>query len=135
MARRIILSALIIAMGFLLQSCKTNPFDKSGEKLTEITNSYEATMRWGRIENAYQFLLPELQEQAVIPAGLGNVRVTHYEVVSGPTQVSESRMTQLVLIQYLYRDQQVIKELLDKQVWDRPDGGEDWFRANPVPDM
>jgi len=135
MVRRFIFTGLMVGMSLMLLACQSNLFNQSEKKLTQITKAYEGTIRWGRIENAYQVLLPELLEQTQIPTGLGNIRVTHYEVVTGPTMVTANQMTQTVLIQYLYNDEQKIRKILDKQVWIQPEEKGDWFRANPIPDM
>lgn len=128
----------LILLGMLLMglgACQTNPFKSGDAKLDDIMTAYKIAVRWGAIANTYQFLTPELRVTAEVPDNLDNIRVTTYQVVSGPGAISENLVTQTVLIEYVYQDQQVLKKLVDEQLWKYVEADDVWYRANPVPPM
>lgn len=100
--------------------------------LDATLRKYESTLRWGRLEDAYLFKRTPDAGQAEIPRGLGDVRVTGYEVLSPAVEVSEGRAVQAVRIQYLFRDRQVVKTLMDEQVWQYDKDADRWYLASPV---
>ena len=118
----------------LLSGCNSVTMDSlkpSQEKLKSTLRSYEVTVRWGNIADAYKHLTPELQELAKIPSSLENIKVTHYEVLS-PLQMKDDKALQQVRIRYIHQDRQVMRTLIDQQQWiELPEQG--WRRANPMP--
>ena len=92
---------------------------------------YEAAVRWGDPTKPYGFLRPGTE--VAVPPGLGNIRVTGYEAISPPTPMEDGRWQQTVSIQYLHRDRQQVKTLIDRQVWVRDADSGHWYRDNPVP--
>jgi len=132
--RRLLPLPFIPVLLLLVSGCNTMSMDSlkpSEEKLRSALRSYEVTLRWGNIADAYKHLTPELLEKSEIPADLDNIKVTHYEVLSRP-QIEEDKAQQKVRIRYLHQDRQVIRSLIDNQYWTNlPDL--DWRRANPMP--
>lgn len=92
---------------------------------------YEAAVRWADLTKVYGFLKPGTE--VAIPPGLNNIRVTAYEAVSPPTPIDQHRWQQTVSIQYLHRDRQQVKTLVDHQVWVQDAETEHWYRDNPIP--
>lgn len=113
----------------LLSGCLVG--NREADDLRVILHRYEAAVRWGDLSKAYGFLKPGTRVQ--IPPGLENIRVTSYETVSPAAPQSEGRWTQTVAIQYLHRDRQQVKTLIDRQIWVKDPEGEFWYRDNPIP--
>lgn len=126
-------SYLLVLLSLLLSGCDSMPLTPAQEKLRTTLRSYEVTLRWTNIADAYKYLIPELAEQALPPADIGNIKITDYEVVSPPTIVG-NRARQQVRIRYIFQDRQLVKEVLDNQEWlDHPEAG--WRRSNPIPNF
>lgn len=124
-----------LAVALLLTACQVPSItDRARDnKLRTTLNSYESVIRWGTLEKAYGFLSPELSAKASIPAGLGNIRVTSYEHITGPRQLGEDRATQTVLIEYVEQDRQIVHRLTDQQVWQWVEDESTWQRVSPIP--
>lgn len=105
------------------------------KKLRNTLRIYEDVVRWGRLQKIYVLTLREPSDTVVVPDGLDNVRVMSYEVVSEPSQVDEERWTQTVAIEYVISDQQVVKSLVDNQLWELSPITGNWYRANPIPNF
>jgi len=126
---------LVIAIALFLTGCQTIKNKDMQDTLSKALHSYELTTRWGKLEQIYSFLLPELAKDATIQEGINNIRVTHYEVVKGPSSVVENNEVtmQSVLIRYIYIDRQVEKEMVDHQEWKYDDDKREWRRSNSIP--
>lgn len=126
--------ALIFSL-LLMVGCNSasisNSLKPEVEKLREALRAYEVTLRWGKIEDVYGFLTQELKERTPIPAGLENIKVTDYEVLTPPT-INDDKAQQRVRIQYIHQDRQVVRSLIDQQIWNNSKE-KGWVRANPVP--
>ena len=122
-----------LALLILVSGCDSMPLTPPQEKLRTTLRSYEVTLRWTSIADAYKFLTPELAEQTVPPANLSNIKITDYEVMS-PPQLERDHAQQKVRIRYIFQDRQIVRELIDSQQWfDHPERG--WMRANPMPNF
>ena len=126
---------LFVTLG--LSACQIASLTERSEanKLRDTLGDYESVIRWGDLEKAYGFLIPELNEKAVIPQDLANYRVTGYELLNVPSKLSEHKVTQSVRIDYVLKDRQVLRSFIDKQLWQWSDEESTWQRANPVPEF
>ncbi len=126
---------LVVAITLLLTGCQTIKDKDMQDTLSKVLHSYELTARWGKLEQIYSFLLPELAKEAKIQEDINNIRVTHYEVVKRPASVADNNevMMQNVHIRYIYIDRQVEKEMVDNQEWTYDDDRREWRRSNPIP--
>lgn len=124
---------LTALLALTLTGCMEN--QRRDNDLRTTLRKYEATIRWGHIENAYLFQRLEPQEQPEVPEGLGNVRVTGYEVVRPPGTPNEDRVRQTVQISYLFRDQQVVRILMDSQTWEYDREDKRWYLVSGVPEF
>jgi hypothetical protein len=125
-----ILSLFLVAF-LSLAGCQTMSERTDARKLEIILDSYASTVRWQPLAGLYTFLQPDLQPEEP-PTDLANIRVTSYEVSSPPRQLEKGRVVQTVVIQYVRRDRQVVRTLVDNQLWVLNDDGQ-WQRANPIP--
>jgi len=127
--------ALILALSLgLLMGCQSIGERKQADALQEVLRDYEATIRWGAAAQARDFLAPE-QRDAVSVAVPKDLRVTHYEVVQGPTMLDADRAVQTAIVQYVFEDSQVVRELIDRQVWLYDQAAELWHLASPLPEF
>ncbi len=127
---------LIVAVlaASLLSGCQTLGERKQSTALEDTLQLYAGIIRWGALRKAYSFRDPSSMEMLDdIPSGLENIRVTSYEVIQGPIMSDETTAIQTVLIEYLYKDIQVIRNLQDKQVWHYNKEEESWMLASKVP--
>jgi len=116
----------------LLAGCQSLSERKQADALQEVLRNYEGVIRWGSVDQARRFLKPEAMDapQALPTAPL---RVTHYEVVQGPTMVDAGKAIQTALIQYVFVESQVVRELIDQQTWEYDLANESWYLASPLP--
>ena len=125
---------LILSM-FLLVGCNTasvsNTLKPDVEKLREALRAYKVTLRWGEVVDVYAFLSPELKERTTIPAGLENIKVTDYEVLVPPS-IDGEKAQQRVRVRYIHQDRQVVRSLMDHQLWTNH-SEKGWVRSNPIP--
>lgn len=128
-----LIAVILFALTLMAAGCKTIQEIKGEDALKAALRSYEASVRWGEPNQAYNFLAPEVAETAEIPADLDNVQITGYRVVSRPTHLSEHVVTQTAVIEYLFRDRQVSHALTDRQLWEFEADQQRWFRTNPIP--
>jgi len=121
----------------LLTACQVASIAERSEanKLRDTLNAYEAVIRWGTLDQAYGFLTAGLAAQTTIPAGLENVRVTGYELLSGPGKLAPHKVNQTVAIDYVLQDQQVVRRITDRQTWEYSEEAGKWERANPIPSL
>lgn len=124
---------LLLALNVLTAGCRTNPFGERPENLVYKTRTFEDVVRWGALEKMYLFGKREEGQTLDMQPGLRNVRVTGYELAEELRQIEPMRWRQTAIIRYVLTDRQVVRELMDHQVWQSDDEGESWYRANPVP--
>ncbi|OOZ37594.1 hypothetical protein [Solemya velesiana gill symbiont] len=106
--------------------------------LTKALRTYGATIRWGLIGQAYNFLEPELKAVTKIPDNLDNIKVAHYQVLQSPIMTGEGEAktaTQSAVILYVFKDRQVERKLLDEQAWRYIPEEKIWVRTNPIPEF
>ncbi len=126
---------LIYCLVVLLAGCQYLMRSDMPKDLDFKTSAFEDTVRWGTLENMYAFLKPDPDKPIEVQTGLENVRVTSYESASPLTKVNETRYVQTVVVDYVLTDRQIVRQLVDQQVWVSDDEGKTWYRANPVPEF
>ncbi|MDJ0740864.1 MAG: hypothetical protein QNJ91_14205 [Gammaproteobacteria bacterium] len=124
---------LLFALSTALTGCRSNPFDEVPERLTLQVRTFEDVVRWGVLEKMYLFLKRDSDEPVQIQPGLDNVRVTGYELIEQISEVEPMRWRQAAQIDYVLTDRQVVRRLVDFQVWESDDEGKTWYRTTPVP--
>lgn len=121
----------ILLISLLLFGCGAgNPYYPVPKELGVVASAYEDIVRWRELEKMYQFGKPD-NDWKVQP-NLANVRVTDYES-AGLSEIGPNRWGQSAVISYVLRDRQVVKQVLDQQIWVSDDEGKSWFRENPPP--
>ena len=116
-----------------LSGCETLEQREKTKTLTSILHKYETTIRWSYLRRAYGFMKPEAARKAKIPPGLENIKVTSYEVLEPPTPVGENSFAQVVLINYVEKDRQQQKSLMDRQLWEYDEEAKRWHLISNIP--
>lgn len=124
----------LILLFILMSGCQTLGEHKRAETLENVLRRYEASIRWTSGAQSHNFMPPESEHREYRPAP-PNIKVTHYEVVQGPTMLGEDRAIQTVIIQYVFQDTQILRELNDKQEWRYSEEEETWYLYSPVPEF
>jgi hypothetical protein len=62
-----------------------------------------------------------------------DLRVTGYDVVQRPTIQGDDSATQIVVIDYLFEDDQIVRRLTDRQVWRWDDPMGAWWLHTGLP--
>ena len=106
---------LITAIAILLSGCQSYSEKKQATQLEKAMHNYELLVRWGDVEKAQSFN-KNITAQSL--KQISNIQITSYEVVQSPILVSENKAVQTVLIEYVLKDSQVQKKLMDQQVWE-----------------
>jgi len=127
------LKTLILCVPLLLAGCASVERDKQAIALKSAANGYETAIRWGYYETAFGYLHPDLRKDKGLPEGLGNLRVTGYDVVQPPHIQDEETAAQIVNIEYVFEDRQVVKRLTDRQIWKWDDEQDSWWLMSGLP--
>lgn len=123
---------LLLLVTAALIGCSTVQKAGKEQRLQRQLQSYDHVVRWGELEEMYTYMKPE-DAPAEIPQGLENIRVTSYEELGQPVNLDQDKVARKVRIGYVIRDRQVVKTLIDDQVWQYDGELEQWFRVNPPP--
>lgn len=126
MFRRTIVAVLLLLGGCLA----SNPYAPVPKELAIKIRVFEDTVRWGDLRKTYLFGRPGSRVE--IPGDMDNIRVTRYEA-GEIREVAPWRWEQTAVIDYVLTDRQVVKQLLDHQIWASDDEGRSWYRVNPPP--
>ncbi len=133
MITRFLVGFLLI---FLLSGCQTLSERKQADALQEVLRNYGGVVRWGSLDQLRRFKRPETETRSEpVPEASAQIRVTHYEVVQGPAMVDGDKAIQTALIQYVFVDSQVVKEVVDQQTWEYDAEQESWYLISPLPSL
>jgi hypothetical protein len=131
MVLRVISGFLLI---LLLTGCQTLSERRQSESLQEVLRKYEGVIRWGGVDQASRFLRPDAMSEAGTSSA-EEARVTHYEVIQGPSIVEENRAIQTAIIQYVFVNSQVVREILNQQTWEFDPESGNWYLISPLPTL
>jgi hypothetical protein len=124
---------IIFLLGLFLSAlggCQSMSERKRDESLHATLALYAKVLRWQGIEEQGAMLAnPSLAPR------INDVKVTSYEVASPVVMRSENSATQTAVIEYLYQDSQIIKRIVDHQLWEYDSESQRWLRANAPPAM
>ncbi len=110
--------------------CQSMSERRRDESLTSTLALYGKVLRWqGPHEQGSMLANPEQT-----PKNRG-ITVTSYKVVSSPVKNGENSAHQTAAIEYVHHDRQVIKRVIDQQIWEYDTENQIWLRANRPPRM
>lgn len=126
-------AALLVAMIAVTGGCARVEKEKKTKGLEAAVTAYGNSIRWAYYDTAYGYLHPSVRDD--LPEGLDNVRVTSYEVVQPPfvKDEAQTRAEQIAQIEYVLRDEQVVKRLSDRQDWRFDPATETWWLHSGMP--
>lgn len=135
MKRKLAACSILVVLLLPLAGCLTNPHGDVPEELVLRVRTFEDVVRWGALQKIYLF--QKYPEGAVpqIAEGLDNVRVTGYELAEPLHRLDPLRWRQTAVIDYVLTDRQVVRQLIDPQIWESEDEGQSWYRTTPVPEF
>ena len=113
-----------------ISGCQSMSERKRDESLTSTLVLYGKVLRWqGPHEQGSMLVNPEQTPK------YRGITITSYQVVSNPVKTRENEAHQTAAIEYVYSDNQVIKRVIDQQIWEYDTEDKRWLRANPPPRM
>ncbi|MES9992538.1 MAG: asparagine synthetase [Candidatus Thiodiazotropha sp.] len=128
---KLLFAAFLIS---LMTACQTLGERQRSQLLEDTLRSYEATLRWSSGLHAAKFTQTQ-QEVTDTKQQRKDIRITHYEVVQGPTMLGDQRAVQTAVIQYVLQENQVVREITDQQVWLYDETKEKWYLNSQVPEF
>ncbi|MEW8506741.1 MAG: asparagine synthetase [Candidatus Thiodiazotropha sp.] len=131
MTYKLLFAAFLVC---LLTACQTLEERQRSQSLQDTLRSYEATLRWSSGLHAAKFRDSQQHQSETAPQRK-DIRITHYEVVQGPTMLGDRRAVQTAVIQYVLQENQVVREITDQQVWLYDETQEKWFLNSQVPEF
>jgi hypothetical protein len=122
-----VLGALLVGCGSLEERKQMNAFKKD-------TRDYGRLLRWRGYEGAAQFLrTPDGAPIAVSTRGLGDIRVTSYEIVRSELAPDAKSATVAAVIDYYNERENRIRTLSDQQHWWYDEQAEKWYLDGNLP--
>ena len=122
----------------VLGGCATDKMRSKTTLLDETLQSYAATIRWGEVAQALNFVEPKtLAEHPPTQLELDRfrqVRVTGYNE-QPVVPVSENEMHQTVQIELVNVNTQSARSVVDRQVWKYDEAGKRWWLTTGLPDI
>lgn len=110
--------------------CQSMSERSRDDSLTSTLKLYGKVLRWqGPHEQGAMLVNPEQ-----MPKYRG-ITVTSYQVASNPHKTGENSARQTAVIEYVHHDNQVIKRVIDQQIWEYDTENKIWLRANRPPNM
>ena len=120
----------VLLAATLAAGCQTNV--SRGEAIEASLYAYEKAFRWQSPREAYGFLREDLRP-AYPPPWIDSIRIVGYEVIAPPQEIRRNTVVQRVEVRYVNQDTQIVRTLVDEQLWESSDDGDTWERANPMP--
>lgn len=122
----------------LLGACATDQMRTRENLLDDTLRSYAATVRWGDVLRAQDFLDPKVREEhpptALEIARFRQIQVTAYnEQPAVPVNSTEVRQT--VEIGLVNINTQEARSVIDRQVWKYDEQSKRWWLESGLPDI
>ena len=126
-------SVLLLIFGLLvLTGCTTVEEASKGQKQRQQFLSYDHTIRWGNLEDMYGYVKPG-SVQVKRQKGLENFQVMSVEELGPVLEAGDNRVSRRMKIEYVHKDQQVVRTLIDEQLWEYDEEAKQWFLVSPPP--
>jgi len=106
---------------------------KKENALESTLSQYRTAMRWGHWQTLVGMRAPKAA--AMPELDLDNIRVTGYEIVQPPLPVDDTRVLQVVEVEYVLQDSQRLRKLVDEQEWRHDPEANKWLLHSPFPDF
>jgi len=126
---------LLLALALSLVGCKKIDDKRQANDLEATLYSYESTLRWQSIADAYSYRPPEEVARSGIPDGLDQIRIVSYQVKAAPAMLDDVTAAQTVEIGYYHQDTQRLRTLLDRQLWNYVIELKLWRLGSEIPEF
>ncbi len=126
---------LLLALALSLPGCKKIEEKRQANDLEATLNSYENTLRWKSITDAYSFRPAEDVASSGIPDGLDQTHIVSYQVKAAPAMLDDVTAVQTVEIGFYHEDTQRLKTLLDRQFWNYDAELKLWRLGSEIPEF
>ena len=127
-----------LAACVLLAACATTELRSRQTLLTDTLRAYGATIRWGDVARAQEFIDPKVLAEhpptELELARFRQVQVTGYEEGT-PVPVSDTEVRQTVEIGLVNVNSQAARSVIDRQVWRYDEAGKHWWLMSGLPDI
>jgi uncharacterized protein YceK len=124
---------VIVLVTLAVSGCGAVREERKTNALDAAVRGYGAAIRWGYYETAYGYVPP--RERKAIPANIENVQVTSYDVVQPAVMQDDDTATQIVHIEYVFKDVQRVHSLTDRQQWRYDPENKSWWLHSGVPEF
>ena len=115
----------------LTSGCQKVKEQSKATKLDNASNLYRKAIRWGYYDIAMTVVDPK-KPVNFNEDDYENIRVTSYEILQ-PAITDGVKAVQIMRLEYLLRDQQVIRKLTDRQTWRYDPEIKEWFLTSGFP--
>ena len=129
------LLSVAVVLGLVLAGCARYEQANVEQQLDRTIKRYEQTVRWGDLVELWALLQPELRADHPPPPGLSSIRATSVEDIAATIFMDEHHASHQIRIEYVHTDRQVVRSMIDEQLWEYDVELQSWFRANPIPDF
>ena len=123
----------VLLTGLSGVGCAVVEKDRRAVALQAATNGYQSALRWGYDETVLGFLHPDQRKTGELPEVFAELRVTGYDVTQPPVIQADGSANQVVVIDYLFEDAQVVKQITDRQVWRWDAATNTWWLHSGLP--
>ena len=130
------LRVAISLLALLIAGCANGPGLVSHTKFTRTARAYEKAIRWSEFETAVIFLKDTAKQKK--PPDLDQlkfIKVIEYEVKETALLKDQSRILQVVEIQYYRDDAILVKTVTDRQIWEYDATLKNWYLLSGLPDF
>ncbi|NCA69891.1 MAG: hypothetical protein EOM91_07245 [Sphingobacteriia bacterium] len=124
---------LLLVIQSMIGGCATIERDRQMVALDMATRGYQAALRWGDYERAFNQLQPSQREQKGLPPAFANLRVVGYDLVQRPVMHADGSAVQTVVIDYVFEDTQIARRLTDRQTWHWDEVNRTWWLHSGLP--
>lgn len=115
----------------MLAGCGAIREEKKTSALEAAVTAYGSAIRWGYYETAFGYVHPD--KRKALPANIGDIQVTNYDVVQPPVMQDDDSATQIAQIDYVLRDVQRVRSVSDRQLWRYDQKTKTWWLHSGVP--
>ncbi|MFB1487537.1 hypothetical protein [Thiocapsa sp. C4-3m] len=129
----VLLMFAVLLTGLSGVGCAVVEKDRRAVALQAATNGYQSALRWGYYDTAFGFMHPDQRKSGELPEAFAELRVTGYDVTQPPVIQADGSANQVVIIDYLFEDAQVVKQLTDRQVWRWDEVTNTWWLYSGLP--
>jgi hypothetical protein len=133
--KTVLLKNVCLLLCALLAACAASPAAKKSNLITTTLSSYGNAIRWGSLDDAVNFIDPEIRKAHPVAApSLVGMRVVDYNEKS-THQTSQDEVSQTVEIALLHDDSITVHTFIDHQTWRYDEKTKHWWLTSGLPDF